>query len=155
MESLKCTNIPGGEELASRFMTGADSNLYSQCIWDLKNSNRLNPLIGMPDNVEKAYEHLINHCSSSSMVRNRNGGLSFHMGSQQSGGKAKKKNKKNLSDEELAELKRKSTCRYCDKKGHWADECRKKKNDESKGVSNGSTGSNGKKGKAKPKPVDE
>ena len=59
MESLKCTNIPGGEELASRFMIGADSNIYSQCIWDLKNSNRLNPLIGMPDTVEKAYDHLI------------------------------------------------------------------------------------------------
>jgi hypothetical protein len=61
--------------------------------------------------VDKAYEYMLRHVLPQSMTRN--GGLAFHMGSQNSGGKKKKK--KNLTEEELADLKRKSKCRYCDK----------------------------------------
>ena len=34
LEALKCTNIPRGEEIASRFMMGANPDLYSQSIYD-------------------------------------------------------------------------------------------------------------------------
>ncbi len=37
---------------------------------------------------------------------------------------------KNLSEDELADLKSKSTCRYCDKVGHWESDCRLKKRDQ-------------------------
>jgi hypothetical protein len=55
------------------------------------------------------------------------------MGSKHSAGAARDNSKKKtLTEEELLHLKRRSTCRYCDKLGHWESECRKKMRDEGK-----------------------
>ena len=137
LETLQCSNVPKGEDLASRFMLGADQDVYESCINHLQNTNQLNPLLTLPDSVEKAYDYMLRHVFPSSQASQRNGTLSFHMGSQSSGGSSKKK--KTLTEDELRDLKSKSTCRYCDKVGHWEADCRKKKRDqEENGSLNGS-----------------
>ena len=130
MDALKCTKIPPPDELAWKFMTGADPSLYGQCISELQSHSEF----VAPDTIDKAYDYMLRHVSASSLTRRSNGALSFHMGSQRSGGGKGKKNT-NLTDEELADLKSKSTCRYCDKVGHWEAECKRKKRDQAENSS--------------------
>ena len=73
---------------------------------------------------------MIHHSSPAMVAKQRGGNLSFFVG-ESSGAKGnKKKKRKPLSDDELRQLKLKSTCRYCKVKGHWEEDCHKKKRDE-------------------------